>query len=205
MWMRIAGAHQRAAIFKWQNVIDPRKRAELRVLFGESVDYGAKSLYVHTRHTQIMLRRKTDDAADAGFAASDEQFLYFDHAFGCVGSHGWKIVIENKCTGILRILCAVDANISGAHVTFGIVGERFDGCGRFDAALPGASGASGRDENPFAGERVVAAVRILGEIDHVMHLVSERAHGGFSISSIVEHVRIGTLEMEAREFRLKWW
>src|SRR5580700_6170142 len=106
--MRIAGAHQRAAIFKWQNVVYPRKRTELGVLFRENVDYLSKCLYIHAGHTQIMFRRKTNYAADAGFAASNEQLFHFDHSFGSVWSHGGKIVIENECSGIFGILCSVD-------------------------------------------------------------------------------------------------
>ena len=65
-------------------------------------------------------------------------------------------------------------------------------------ALPGAGGASGRYENPFASERVVAAVRIVGEIDHfVDEDLRASAREGCSISSIAKRVRIDTWATES--------
>src|SRR5208337_2562175 len=88
---------------------------------------------------------------------------------------GGEIVVEDEGVLIVRIARAARAGVSGAEIAIRVVGERRRRGDRLALALPGALHAMGRNQRPFAGERVEAAMRGLAQI--------ELRHGAQSASS----------------------
>src|ERR1700736_6693170 len=78
MRMRIASAHECAAVLKNLHVPDPGKGAELPILVRPHVNDLAQFLRLHAGYGQIVTRRKTDHPADTSLAASDDQPALID-------------------------------------------------------------------------------------------------------------------------------
>jgi len=74
---------------------------------------------------------------------------------------GVEIVVEGKGACVIRVYNATGALVAGAQVTGRVILQQIDGRGLFDLSLPGAFGAMGRDQYPFAGEWIKSAVYIL--------------------------------------------
>src|SRR5690348_3928156 len=73
MRMRIAGAHQGAAVLEHLDVTNPAARFELRILLREGIQGVAQFGVVHSRYGEIVARRKAYDAADAALALGLQQ------------------------------------------------------------------------------------------------------------------------------------
>src|SRR5258708_35815408 len=70
-----------------------------------------------------------------------------------------KIVIKNIGGFVIRILFTVGADITGAKITGGIVSREMFLWRCLDLPLPRTLGPMRRNQDPFAGQRVVAAGR----------------------------------------------
>src|SRR5262249_6432912 len=160
MWMRIARAHNFAAIFEHLNMTE--LTGELCELFCPNA-YDLFNLWQgHAREGQIMPRRKTHDPAGSRLAFRHEYPLpLYIKAFGvCVYLQGSKIVLKNECGPILRIANAAGPRISWAEIASRIVLRSLGHCQRFHGALPGPLSSMRGNKHPFACQRIEASVRL---------------------------------------------
>jgi hypothetical protein len=169
MRVGIGGAHHGAAVFENLNVIDKRTGAEIGILLDPDIHHAAEVGQIHVGDGEVVLGREADDAADAGLAFGDEKAVAVETVWRSVGLEGGEIVIENEGGSVVRIVNAAGAGIAGAEIAGWVVFRlRRSGDG-LDLSEPGTGGAMGRNEHPFAGERVEAAVRILLPVEHQLY------------------------------------
>ncbi len=80
---------------------------------------------------------------------------------GCIWQQSGVIIVEGKRAGVLRISVAACAHIPGAEVTIRIVGRLRLWREFFYVAEPWSFGSMWRYDDPFARERIEAAMRSL--------------------------------------------
>src|SRR5918996_2860437 len=78
MWMRIARAHHRATVFENLHVADLVSRSELRAFSSPKVNDEPNVLSLHLCEREVVPRRKTDDAANAGFPSGGQQAAHIN-------------------------------------------------------------------------------------------------------------------------------
>src|SRR5262249_37894124 len=76
--MRVAGAHQRTAIFEDLRVTNPRDRFELARLIAPGIDDDFDSVSLHRRNRQIVPGRKTYDATNSAFSLRHQNAILID-------------------------------------------------------------------------------------------------------------------------------
>jgi hypothetical protein len=159
--MGIAGAHHGSAILKDLDVADPGDGGELAELLLPGGDDGADRGDRHAGECEGVVGVEAEDATEAAFGLGAEERIGGDPG-GRVGKERGEIVIEDEGAGVGGIAGGVSARVAGAEVAVGVVvgGGRL---WRGDFALPGAVGAVGRDDDPFAAEGIEAAVG-MGEV-----------------------------------------
>jgi hypothetical protein len=93
---------------------------------------------------------------------------------------GGEVVYEDMGRSVLRIAFLIGAQVAGTQVTLRVIAGPVRRRARFDAALPRSLGAVRRNEDPFAGQGVEPAVRLIEEIETHIHfepLISASLHG----------------------------
>src|SRR5262249_23054644 len=121
MRMRIASAHDGAAILEDLYVAHPIDLLQLRELLAPHANHFADFLERHARNGEVMPRRKADDAADALLGVSHQQAGLVFSKDGDIGEQCGVVVVESKGTGELGISCAIGARIAWAQVAGRIV------------------------------------------------------------------------------------
>src|SRR5215472_6056645 len=125
MRMRVAGAHEFAAILKNLHVADPGDLREFRVLLSPGVDYPAQCAGIHPGNGEIVMRRKAQDSTEATIGLRNEQtVVLIVQRFASRQKRG-KVVIEYICSRVFRCLLATSAAVAGAKIAVGIVGDRW--------------------------------------------------------------------------------
>ena len=158
MRVRVAGAHQFAAVFEDLHVADPGDLRKRSVLLDPSVNDAPQFLSVHSRNGEIVARSETQYSADAAVGLGDEQTILLVLQRLDFGQKRGKIVVEGVSSGILRSLLAAGSLVSRAEITIGIVSNRRWRWKLFHFSLPRALGPLRRDEHPLAQERIEAFV-----------------------------------------------
>ena len=82
--------------------------------------------------------------------------------WGESGLRAAKSLVKTKVEVYWGVVDAAGTLVAGAEITGGVVLEGSGGRGCFGLALPGAISALRADEDPFALERIVAAMRVFG-------------------------------------------
>src|SRR5438105_4879687 len=158
MGMRVAGAHEFAAIFENLYVADPGNLRERGKLFGPSIDHAAQFAGVHSWNGEIVARGKAQDAAQSAVGSGDEQTIFLVLQRLGFGQERTKVVLEHIRFRVSRRLSAAGALVSRAQITAGVVSDRRSRRRLLYFSLPGALGALRRDQEPFAQERIEAFV-----------------------------------------------
>src|SRR5262249_16786369 len=96
MGMRIAGAHDGAAVLKNLHMFDPGNSSQLAVLLSPHINYFTDFLSGHKREREIVPLGKADDAADAAFAFDQQQPRVVTFAWRRLRTKSGKVVVENK-------------------------------------------------------------------------------------------------------------
>ena len=162
--MRVRAAHDLAAVLEDLDGGDVSARAEIDRLFDPDVDDALDVGDVHLRQRQVVARREAEHAAEAGFAFRHEQPVLAPLRRRVRVERG-EVVVEHERVPIVRIARAVGAEVAGTEIAIRIMGDRRRGGDRLALALPRALHPVRRDERPFAGQRIEAAVRNLAEIE----------------------------------------
>jgi hypothetical protein len=103
---------------------------------------------------------ETEDSAEAALGFGDEEWGGVGLAVRLdVGEERGEVVVEGEDAGVGGIVNAAGTGVAGTEIAVGVVGDARSGDGFGGFALPRALGALGRDEDPLAEERIVAAVR----------------------------------------------
>src|SRR5713101_1453338 len=165
MGMRIARPHHRAAVFEDLHVTDGGVGRQLPGLIAPFVHDGTDGRRAHRRQSQIVARRKTQNATDSRFGARDDQIFDVLLAWRRSWKQSGKIVVEDESSGVGGIPRPTRPEISRAHVTAGVVFRNLLGFDSFRLSLPRPLGPVRRDENPFTRERIEAAMRMLAKLD----------------------------------------
>src|SRR5690348_3178016 len=141
MRMRIAGAHQFAAVFKDLDVADPRNLGEQGELLDPGVNHATQILRVHSRNGEIVTRGETQNAAEAAVGLRDKQAVLLVAKRLSFGQERGKIIVEGVSSGVLRSLVAAGALVSRTQVAAGIVSGQRRRRKLFYFSLPRALGA----------------------------------------------------------------
>ena len=152
-------------------------------LSGLRLPHGYHALNFRLRELRqrfAVVGRKADDTADAAHALALEQRIGVVAKRGRVGQERGKIVGEHEWLGVIGVDFAVDARVARAKVAGGVVGGLGHGVGFFLLPLPRAFGAMRRNQNPAFGQGVIAAVGVVGGVEH----------GGHSLCSGVKQTRL---------------
>src|SRR6516164_6649290 len=165
MGVRIAGTHHGTAIFENLDVLNVVKRTELLELPSPAIDHSSDIGAVHHGKSQIVFWGKTEHTADSGFGLGDEKIFFVDRAVLAMGQQRREVVVEDENMVVMGVHITRGAPVARAHVTGWIVGELASGAGGFDLALPGALSAVRRDQNPFAGEGIEAAMGLFRPVE----------------------------------------
>ena len=72
VWVRIAGAHLRAAVFEGHRVTGPRQRGGGRVFLGPQIDHLTNLGCLHPRQREVVTRREAEHATEAAFRAGGQ-------------------------------------------------------------------------------------------------------------------------------------
>src|SRR3954464_12386599 len=158
MW--IAGAHHRAAVFEDLDVMDVRARAQFAILLGPEVHDSSDLLLRHLRQRQVMSRRKTQDAANAGLGLGDAERTLVISSRRNVGLEGCEIIFENVRGGVRRITQTAGPLVAGTQITTWVVGRSAIRGNFVHRALPRTLRAMRRNQEPLAFEWVPPPVRI---------------------------------------------
>lgn len=159
MRVRVAGAHQFAAVFEDLDVMDPGDLREHGELPDPGIDDTAQCKRAHSRDGEIVARREAQDAADATIGLCYKQIPLLILQRLDIRQKRGKIVLKDVRLRILRSLLSVDTFVSGTEITVWIVGDRRRRWKLFYFSLPGAIHSLRRDHNPFPQERIEAFVR----------------------------------------------
>ena len=121
MGMGVAGAHHGSAIFEDLNVVDEGEIPELAILCRPYVHHSPKLVRGHARNRQVMTRRETHHAADAGFALRDNQPILIYAAIWSIRQQGWVVIVKHERVVVMRIADSGGTQVSRTHVAGGIV------------------------------------------------------------------------------------
>jgi hypothetical protein len=159
VWVRVGGSHHGTAVFEDLDVVDPGEVAERGGFVGPGVDDAGDVGDGHAGEGEGVVGVEAEDAAEAALGFGDEERGGVGSGVGLdLREEGREIIVEGEDAGVGGIVDTAGADVGGAEVALGIVGEagRGDGLGGF--ALPGALGALGGDEDPLAEKRIVATM-----------------------------------------------
>src|SRR5216684_7417715 len=165
MGMRIARSHHRAAVFEDLHITDGRMGRQLPKLTAPFVHDASDRGRAHRRQSQIVARRKTQNATDSRFGARDDQVFDVLLRRRSSGEQSGKIVIEDESPGVGGIPRPTRPEIARAHVTAGVIFWNLLGLDSFRLSLPRPLVPVRRDEDPLGGEWIEAAVRVLAKLD----------------------------------------
>src|SRR5713226_6836421 len=165
MGMRIARPHHRTAVFEDLQVADGRVGRQLPGLIAPFVHDATDGRRAHRRQSEIVARRKTQNATDSRFGARDDQIFNVMLRRRSSGEQGGKIVIEDERPGVGGIPRPTRPEIARAHVTAGVIFWNLLGLDSLRLALPRPLVPVRRDEDPLGGEWIEAAVRVLAKLD----------------------------------------
>ena len=160
----IGASHRRALVLE---DLDPAVAlAQLGRLRAPGIDHLAQRRQRQLRERLRMVGREADHAAGAARAHALEQRVGSGRRVGRVGRQCGEVVLEYIAALVVGIAFAVDARVPGAQVAAGVVGRPRGAVDGLLLPLPGALGAVRRYQHPVAAERIVAAVRMVGRIEH---------------------------------------
>ena len=159
MRMRIARAHEFAAVLEDLHVTDPRNLRERRALLGPGVHHAAQFARVHSRNGEIVAGRKAQDTANAAIGLGNEQTILFVLQWLHFGQKRGEVVLENIRFRIFGRLPAAGALISRAKIAVGIVSDRRWRGKLLHFSLPRALRPLRRDQDPLSQERIESFVR----------------------------------------------
>ena len=162
--MRVRAAHDLAAVLEDLDGSDAFARAEVDRLLDPGVDHPLDVGDLHLRQRQIVAGREAENPAEAGFAFRHEKPV-LDPLRRRVGVKRGEIVVEHEGVRIVRVARAVGADVARAKIAVRVVSQRRRRGDRLALALPRPRHPMRRDERPFAGQRIEAAVRRLAEIE----------------------------------------
>ena len=115
-----------------------------------------------------MIRRKADDEGGPTSACGLEQGIGRGWRIGSVSGQGGEVVGEDVGAAIVGVAFTGDAQVAGAQVARGVVGRSGTVVGGFLLALPRALGTVGGNQDPFFGQGVQAAMRMVAGVEHVV-------------------------------------
>ena len=156
--MRIAGAHRGAAVLEDLHRVDVVMRAERARTARARLRRHARGPRRHARHGEVVARRIADHPADAGFRLGDDQPAAIDRVMADRRLERREVVVEDEGVRVVGIDGAVGAAVARAEIAWRVVRRRRGRRGPLRLACPGALVAMRRDQHPFAGERVEAAM-----------------------------------------------
>ncbi len=160
----IGAPHRRALVLE---DLDPAiALAQLGRLRAPGIDHLTQRRQRELGQRLRMVGREADHAAGAARAHALEQRVGRSRRVGRVGRQCGEVVLEDIAALVVGIALAVDARVPGAQVAAGVVGRPRGAVDGLLLPLPGALGAVGRYQHPVAAERIVAAVRMVGRIEH---------------------------------------
>ena len=193
--MRVGAAHDLAAVLENLYGSDVGPRAEVHRLLDPSVDHALDVGDLHARQGEVVAGREAEHPAEAGLAFGDDEPV-LDPLRRRIGLERGEIVVEDEGVFVVGIARAARAKISGAEIAVRIVWKRRRRGDRLALALPGALHAVGRNQRPFAGERVQAAVRGLAPIEF-RHLAQSWSSGSSPAPSDGEQTNTSASRPEA--------
>src|SRR5688500_518041 len=151
MRMWIGTAHHRAFVFKNLDILNEILCAQLHSLVRPCADNVFDGVLIELGQSQIMTRGETNDTANSSLVRGDKQRV----VNGMGGIFGreqrGKVVIENKCGGIVGVYGTSCPFISWTKITVRVVWRQVFRCCLFNLAVPRTVGTMWGDEHPFTG------------------------------------------------------
>ena len=167
--MGVAGAHHGAAVFEDLDVVDERPGGEIVKLLDPGVNDRAQVVHRHVGDGEAVPGREADHAANTRLGFGDQEAALLVAIERGIGLERGEIVIEDERRGVSGIAHAAGARVPGTEVALRVVVRLPRRSGLLDLALPGPLGSMRRDQHPFTGERVEAAVGVLLPVEHPYH------------------------------------
>lgn len=161
----VAATHDCTLVLKDLDVIDIIDGAQFLVLLGPQIDHLADRSHIHLRQGEIVAGRKADHPAQASVTFGLQQFVIVQPDVRGVRPQRAEIILEHEGVGIVRILDAAGANIAGTEIALRVIGRPVLLGYIFGLPLPGALSTVWRDKDPLPVKRVVATVRIIGQVE----------------------------------------
>lgn len=157
----VAGSHHGSAIFEDLDVAQVGLAAEFFVFGCPGVNDFADVGQRHAGEGEAVVGVEADDLAASALALGAEQWGGSGFGSGRVGQQGGVVVVENEYAFINGRKVPTGALVAGAEIAVRVVVNVREARGGIDLALPGALRAMGRNQDPLAAQRVVAAMREL--------------------------------------------
>src|SRR5688572_11684044 len=151
MGMWIGTAHHRAFVFKNLYILNEIFCAELQSLVRPSADDVFNGALIELGQRKIMTRGETNDAANSPLVSGDKQRVVNSMGRMSARQQRGKVVIENKCGGIVGVSGTSCPFISWTKITARVVWRQVFRWCLFHLAVPRTVGTMRGNEHPFTG------------------------------------------------------
>ena len=168
VWVRVGTTHGRALVL--EDLHPAPAGAQFVVLGDPGVDDAADGCLGQLGQCLAVVGREADDPAGAAHAVAGKEGIV-PMVGRRVGQQGREVVGEDVGAGVGRVGLATHTGVAGAQVAVRVVCRARGVVGGFLLALPGAFGPVGGDEDPAVLQRVVAAMGVIGKVEHGQHPV----------------------------------
>ena len=163
MRVRVGAAHGRTLVL--EDLHPAPAFAQFTILLDPGGDDGLDDGRRKLRQRLAVIGREADDARGSPHRHALQERIV-GTVLGRVGQQRREVVGKDVGLRVVGVDLAADARVARAQVAAWVMAGTGCVVDVFLLALPGASGTMGRDQNPAVLQRVVAAMRVFGGIEH---------------------------------------
>src|SRR5215472_8752422 len=139
--MRVACAHDRAAILKNLHMLDPGNGFQLPVLVNPDIQDASYLVRRHQREREIVPFGEANHAADSVLRSCNHQAMIVDYVHWSIRPERRKIVVENESAFVAWVARSCGTGISGTEIALQVVSGRLGPGSIFNLSLPRPVGA----------------------------------------------------------------